>query len=182
MMYPRFLGVDSNGDFVWELANGRWTWGDDPYQAIHRQRTFAADRYLDKYGPVEPIAGHTAIPAEPGTEPVSAKAFRAAVAEAFEDGKRRGAEKSNPARVPGEDLETTGARQALARMLSTLDGWIEGARENHDGMGHKFENRGSECWTQFHPVDIRRMVNDVARELGVAEFPEPEKPRESEVR
>jgi hypothetical protein len=67
-------------------------------------------------------------------------------------------------------------------MLGMLDGWIEGARENHDAMGHKYENRGEECWTQFHPADIRNMINDVARELGLAEFPAPAKPKEDEVR
>jgi hypothetical protein len=87
-----------------------------------------------------------------------------------------------PVRQPGEDPETTGARQALARMLSMLDGWIEGARENHDGLGHQNENRGSECWTEFHPADIRSMINDVARELGLAEFPKPGTPKEDEVR
>jgi hypothetical protein len=76
-------------------------------------------------------------------------------------------------RQPGEDPETTGARQALVRMLSVLDGWIEGARENHDALGHRGENRGEECWRSFAPSDIRNMVNDVARELGLAEFPVP---------
>lgn len=51
-VYPRFIGVDSNGDFVWELATGRWTWGDDPHQAATRQRTFTPDRYEEKYGPL----------------------------------------------------------------------------------------------------------------------------------
>jgi hypothetical protein len=49
-IYPRFLGVDSNGDFVWELPTGRWTWGDDPHSAAFRQRTFTPDRYIEKYG------------------------------------------------------------------------------------------------------------------------------------
>jgi hypothetical protein len=185
-VYPRFLGVDSNGDFVWELASGRWTWGDDPYQATRRQRTFTADRYLDKYGPVEPIPasdllGHAPIPAEPEAEPVSAEAFRAAVAEAFEDGKKRGAEEARRlATVMGDRKEA--ARGVLVKILEDLDGWIEGARSNHDGMSHRGEPVGSECWTQYHPADIRSMVNDVAREYGLPEFPRPETPKEDEVR
>lgn len=87
-------------------------------------------------------------------------------------------DRGGPLGAPGR----RGAHRALVRMLSMLDGWIEGARENHDGMGHRNENRGEECWTQFHPTDIRRMVNDVARELGLAEFPEPANPKEDEVR
>jgi hypothetical protein len=177
VVYPRFLGQDSNYDFVWELADGRWTWGDSPREAVVRPRTFTPDRYLEKYGPVTAQAPFSsraieARPAFPGpAEPV-----------------RTGwpYEREGPAPVPvrvsGEDPETTGARQALSRMLQMLDGWIEGARENHDGLGHRNENRGEECWTQFHPADIRSMINDVARELGLAEFPKPEKPKEDEVR
>jgi hypothetical protein len=84
-------------------------------------------------------------------------------------------------RVAGATIRD-GAQVALSRMLDMLDGWIEIARENHNGLGHRGENRGEECWTQFHPVDIRRMVNDVARELGLTEFPEPAKPKEDEAR
>lgn len=80
------------------------------------------------------------------------------------------------------DARRRGASAALSSMLSMLDGWIEGFRENHDGLGHRGENRGEECWTQFHPADIRNMVNDVARELGLTEFPKPEMPKEDEVR
>jgi len=174
VVYPRFLGQDSNYDFVWELANGRWTWGDSPREAVVRPRTFTPDRYLEKYGPVTAQAPFSsrAIEARP--------AFPGAVF--MTDRGRAAAVPMEPARETGEDPETTGARQALARMLQMLDGWIEGVRENHDGCGHRGEIRGEECWTQFHPVDIRRMVNDVARELGVAEFPDPEKPKEDEVR
>lgn len=62
-----------------------------------------------------------------------------------------------------------GASRALARLLDALDGWIEGARANHDALDHRGENIGDECWTRFHPSDIRAMVNDAAREVGVAE-------------
>lgn len=204
-VYPRFLGVDNNGDFVWELASGRWTWGDDPYQVSRRERTFTADRYLEKYGPVEPIPasdllGHAPIPAKPGSivEPggwckpaeatITREALEAAVREAFEDGKRRGAEAAaqpattdtgGPLGAPGR----RGAHQALAKFLGVLDGWIEGARSNHDGLDHRGELMGSECWTEFHPSDIRRMVNDAAREVGLSvEFADPEIPTEDKVR
>lgn len=50
VVYPRFLGMDDAGLPVWELANGRWTWGDDPYKAARMQRTFQPERYVDKYG------------------------------------------------------------------------------------------------------------------------------------
>jgi hypothetical protein len=70
----------------------------------------------------------------------------------------------------------------LFTLLTTLDGWIQISRENHDGFGHRDENQGEECWTRFHPADIRSMVNDVARQLGVTEFPKPEHPKEGQVR
>lgn len=71
-----------------------------------------------------------------------------------------------------------GARQALAAMFRMLDSWIDGAKENHEAIGHRHENTGEECWRTFAPDDIRRMVNDVARELGLAEFPAPTTPEE----
>lgn len=48
--FPRFLGVDDSGDFVWELADGRWTWGDDPHGVVYRKRTFEPEHYVEKYG------------------------------------------------------------------------------------------------------------------------------------
>lgn len=76
-----------------------------------------------------------------------------------------------------------GAHRALARFLGVLDGWIEGARSNHDALDHRGESRGEECWTQFHPSDIRRMVNDAAREVGLStEFADPEVATEDKVR
>lgn len=56
VVYPRFIGMDDNGDFVWELADGRWTWGSDPYDAACRKRTFTPDRYEEKYGKPKPLA------------------------------------------------------------------------------------------------------------------------------
>jgi hypothetical protein len=158
-IYPRFLGVDSNGDFVWELASGRWTWGDDPFQANTRQRTFTPDRYLEKYGPVEPLAPSGLL----GHAPVPAEAPAPAVVEESHEGSHL-------------------ALGALAAMLRILDDWIEGAHSNHEGMDHRGEPVTEECWTRFHPADIRNMINDAARELGLDEFPKPANPREDEVR
>lgn len=198
VVYPRFLGVDSNGDFVWELASGRWTWGDDPYQANQRQRTFTPDRYLDKYGPVNQLPesgllGHAPVPAEPGAitvaagwckpaepeAPISREALEAAVAEAFADGKARGAEAAGKAE---ETDKKALASSVLYALLVNLDGWIQGARENHDALDHRGEPRGDECWTRWAPADIRSMINDVAREFGVSEFPRPEVAKEDAVR
>lgn len=61
------------------------------------------------------------------------------------------------------------AYDALKTMLATLDGWIEGARENHDAMQHRGESTGGECWQSFAPEDIRTMVNDAARQFGTRE-------------
>lgn len=69
-------------------------------------------------------------------------------------------------------------RQALAIFRAVLDDWIRGAKENHEALGHRRENRGEECWRTFHAQDIRNMVNDAARELGLEEFPPPEAPEE----
>jgi len=54
-VYPRFLGIDDGGSCVWELENGRWCWGDDPYHAARPVRTFEPDRYVSKYGTPTPI-------------------------------------------------------------------------------------------------------------------------------
>lgn len=62
---------------------------------------------------------------------------------------------------------------ALSTMLDNLDGWIRGARENHDALEHRDEDIGDECWRQYAPEDIRAMINDTAREVGVPEFPAP---------
>jgi hypothetical protein len=70
------------------------------------------------------------------------------------------------------------ASLALYTLLTVLDGWVDGAHDNHEALGHRDEIRGEECWTRFHPQDIRRMVNDAARDLGLSEFPEPEYPQE----
>lgn len=54
---------------------------------------------------------------------------------------------------------------ALRTMLKVLDGWIEGNREAAETLG-----RGRDVDPQiFHAEDIRRMVNDAAREVGARE-------------
>jgi hypothetical protein len=90
-----------------------------------------------------------------------------------------------PVRTPDEVLEARmpdavalGHRQALAALLGILDDWIAGARENHAAMGHSTELKDDECWTRFHPADIRTMINDAAREMGIHEFPKPANPPE----
>lgn len=55
VIFPRFLGVDDSGSFVWELEDGRWTWGEYPDDALYRTRTFEPERYVDKYGAPTPI-------------------------------------------------------------------------------------------------------------------------------
>lgn len=74
------------------------------------------------------------------------------------------------------------ASLALYTMLTVLDGWIEDAHSNHEALDHRGESTDAQCWTQFHPVDIRAMVNDAARELGLSEFPRPAAPKEDEYR
>ena len=157
-IYPRFLGMDDHGDFVWELASGRWTWGDNPYAANIRQRTFTPDRYLEKYGPVEPLPipeGTSGFTAGPDTDP------------------------ENP---PGSAVNKASASLALYKLLTVLDGWVDGAHSNHHALDHREENKGQECWRTFTPSDVRRMVNDAARELDLSEFPKPTNPREDHVR
>lgn len=55
VVYPRFLGIDTSGDSVWELANGRWTFGDEPWSAVNKGRTFDPERYVEKYGVPVPL-------------------------------------------------------------------------------------------------------------------------------
>jgi len=55
VVFPRFLGVDDSGDFVWELENGRWTWGETPDEVVERARTFEPERYVVKYGSPHPM-------------------------------------------------------------------------------------------------------------------------------
>lgn len=157
VVYPRFLGVDDHGDMVWELADGRWTWADDPLMATQRRRTFEPSRYLEKYGPVK-------VP----------EMFSAVVVPAPAEAKPARIDTGGPLGAPGR----RGAHRALAKMMEVLEGWIEGAQSNHEACDHRGENTGSECWRQYAPSDIRNMINDAAREIGLAEFSAPTHPQE----
>lgn len=88
----------------------------------------------------------------------------------------RTAEEVLAARMP--DAVALGHRQALSAFLGVLDDWINGARDNHLVMEHRGESTDDRCWTRFHPQDIRKMVNDTAREMGIPEFPVPAQPLE----
>jgi hypothetical protein len=167
-VYPRFLGVDDGGDFVWELANGRWTWGEDPHDAATRQRTFTPDRYSEKYGHPQPVAPFSA------TAPAEAPPFP-------------GPASPEPPAIdvhnPTSTVDKASASLGLYTLLTVLDDWIEGAHENHEALEHRGrENVGEECWRSFAPSDIRNMINDAARELGLGEFPTPERGKEDEYR
>lgn len=85
-----------------------------------------------------------------------------------------------PADGPAVESLALGHRQALKSLLNVLDDWIIGARHNHKAMGHRAEPVGSECWRSFHPADIRTMVNDAARDLGLQTFPLPADPVENQ--
>lgn len=83
-----------------------------------------------------------------------------------------------PTRGVTRNEQETGAYLALVAMDRALDSWIEGAKENHQALEHRNENTGEECWRSFAPSDIRNIINDVARELGLAEFRAPAEPEE----
>lgn len=97
---------------------------------------------------------------------------------------RRRARQGSPMVVVPElsaDLLNAAKSLALYTVLVTLDSWIEAAVEHHAAMGHRDEKTGDECWRSFAPSDFRDMINDAARELGLSEFPLPEKPKEDTV-
>ncbi len=62
------------------------------------------------------------------------------------------------------------AAMALTAVLVMLDFYILAVRENHQALDHRYEPVGDECWRSYHPVDIRQMVMDAARSLGLEEF------------
>lgn len=136
VVYPRFLGVDESGDFAWELASGRWTWGEDPYDASRQERTFTPESYLDKYGPVRPlpvsdVLGHTPV-----------------------DG-------------PAPDPDTQAGRiLALAAMERVAKNWAVDAAKNEEAMDRR--DRLPSDKQPFVLADILRMIDDAAREVGVA--------------
>lgn len=86
--------------------------------------------------------------------------------------------KTRPTRGMTRNDQETGAYLALVAMLQMLDGWVQGAKENHEAMGHRHENTDEECWRTFAPGDIRNMINDAATELGLAKFAAPTTPEE----
>lgn len=65
--------------------------------------------------------------------------------------------------APASDLAAP--PEALVVMSNMLDSWVEGARANHEGLGHRGENIGEECWRSFAVEDIRKMIADAAAEL-----------------
>jgi len=50
VIFPRFLGLDDGADYVWELEDGKWTWGVDPDEALAHSRTFLPEDYVIKFG------------------------------------------------------------------------------------------------------------------------------------
>lgn len=60
---------------------------------------------------------------------------------------------------------------ALGKVLEAIEGWEEGARENHEALCHRGELVGDECWTNWKRGDIERMVDDAAREVGARMTP-----------
>lgn len=85
---------------------------------------------------------------------------------------------ATPDRLDGaaQRVQSEAKSLALYTMLTTLDGWIEGQQANHEALDHRGEIE--DCWTRFTPEDIRNMINDAAREVGVGAFPLPKTPRE----
>lgn len=63
-------------------------------------------------------------------------------------------------------MTTITTEQMRKTMNNVLDGWIEGAKSNHDALGHRNCNAdGSDCWEQHHTEDVRRMIDDGVNEL-----------------
>jgi len=81
---------------------------------------------------------------------------------------------TSAAEAGDEQSKDYGRLHALSTFLGVLDGWIDGSKSNHGACDHRGEGVGEECWRSYAPADIRRMVNDAAREVGVKEWPEPE--------
>lgn len=75
---------------------------------------------------------------------------------------------TEPASPPKGSGLAAAKRMTLEAMLTVLDGWVAGARVNHTALDHQREVRP--CWTRFDTDDIRRMVADTAREVGLNDF------------
>lgn len=92
--------------------------------------------------------------------------------------RQRAASVGTPDRVRAAEVAAD-KRQALAIVRAVLDDWIKNQRDSmHRVYEHGDEASGSECWRSFAPSEIRTMINHAARELGVAEFPDPDQPEE----
>lgn len=148
--YPRFLGVDGSGDFVWELANGRWTWGNDPHDANGKDRTFEPERYIEKYGRPVGLTEHVDRKAEADLDPAQVALQYVQV----------------PDTGTREADKLAGVVKVLTAMREAVVAWTETGFENHQANDHRGES--TPCWEQFHADDVRTMINDVARQLGVA--------------
>jgi hypothetical protein len=59
-----------------------------------------------------------------------------------------------------------GANNALAAMARAVQGWAEGSHENQVSMGHRDVKLVPD--QEFVLADILNMINDAAREVGVA--------------
>lgn len=157
-IWPRFLGQDNSGDFVWELPNGRWTWGNDPASAMTRKRTFTPDRYQEKYGPVEPL-----VEIEPGTGNGPVVKMGGVPVEMLGVGPIITVERTSET---AQADKMAGAVAALAAMERTAKGWADTAHENDASMGR--QNTLPSGQQPFVLADILRMIDDAAREVGVA--------------
>lgn len=58
-------------------------------------------------------------------------------------------------------------RETLDAVSDVLASWVNGAKENHDALGHRGEPVGEECWTRFHAGDITNMIDDAAHQVGI---------------
>jgi len=149
--YPRFLGVDDSGDFVWELADGRWTWGSDPYDAACRRRTFEPERFTEKYGAPTALTDLPTRLRDLRPESVTPAA---------------GPILTDRTSVTAEADKLAGAVNALAAMERAAKGWADGAAENEEAMGRRDRKPSHE--QPFVLADILNMIDDAAREVGVA--------------
>lgn len=72
-----------------------------------------------------------------------------------------------PAYKPQPDPNRVGKVEALDALADVLAGWVDGAKANHDALGHRGEPAGEECWTRFYAGDITNMIDDAARQVDV---------------
>lgn len=65
-----------------------------------------------------------------------------------------------------ETDKPAGAVNALAAMVRAAKGWAEGSAENDEAMGRRDRKPAGE--QEFVLADILNMIDDAAREVGVA--------------